>query len=74
VSWRFVGSSSSSRCFLVQIEGQILFVKALFTKIEEFDLAGEVLPHDLLGGLSHGGLVNVPVDLGENVNLIWKKE
>ena len=56
--------------FLVQIEGQVLFVKALLAKIEKLELAGEVFPDYVLDCLVHGGLVDVPVDLGEDVHLV----
>ena len=47
-----------------------MLVQSLLAEVEELDLAGEVLADDLLGGLGHGRLVDVPVDLGEDVDLI----
>ena len=61
------------RQLLVQVEGQILFMKPLFAEIEKLDFAGEVLADDLLGGLRDRGLVDVPVDLGEDVHFICEK-
>ena len=59
---------------LVQVQGQVLLVQPLLAELEELDLAGEVLADDLLGGLGNGRLVDVAVDLGEDVDLVWKRE
>ena len=49
--------------FVFEIESEILFVKSLLAELEELDLAGEVLPHDLFRRLGDRRLVDVSVDL-----------
>ena len=56
--------------FVVEIEGQVLFVEALFAKVKELQLPGEVLSDNVLDLLQHRGLVDVPVDLGKYVDLL----
>ena len=60
-----------SRLLLVQVEREILLVQPLLAEVEELDLPGEVLADNLLGGLGHGRLVDVAVDLAEHLDLIW---
>jgi hypothetical protein len=55
---------------LFEIKGQVLLVKPLLAELEELDLPGEVLADDLLRGLGHRRLVDVPVDLGKHPDLI----
>ena len=56
--------------FLVQIEGQVLFVETLLAEIEKLELSREIFPDYVLDVLVNGRLVDVPVDLGEDVHLI----
>ena len=60
----------NSRSPVVEIEGEVLLVETLLAELEELDLAGEVLPDELLGRLGHGRLVDVPVDLRKDMHLI----
>ena len=59
---------------LVQVEREILLVQPLLAEVEELDLPGEVLADNLLGGLGHGRLVDVAVDLAEHLDLVWKMQ
>jgi hypothetical protein len=60
--------------FLVQIKSQILFVQALFAEIEKLQLPREIFPDYVLDRLVDGRLVDVPVDLGEDVHLVWNEK
>jgi len=56
--------------FLVEVEGEVLLVQSLLAEIEELQLPGKVFADDVLDPLVHRGLVDVPVDLREDVNLV----